>query len=423
LVDQLTRWLPHDGVRIILALFLSFLLGLEREEHKPEHGSYVFGGVRTFPLIGLTGYALALISGSSLVPVATGFAVIGAFLCISYWNKLQKTESPGVTTEISGLTTYVIGALCAHDQFWIATTLAVISLLLLELKQALENLSRRIPANEIFTFTKFLLLTAVILPVLPNQNFGPFQFNPYKTWLVVAAVSAVSYASYILQLRTKEQAGILGSAILGGLYSSTVVTVVLAKRARDKNRPNLFSGAILIASSVMYLRLLILVAMFNATLAMKLVPSFLALTIAGTLAGWLWARRSESVGSAAQNDMAPANPLELGAALLFAVLFVALLVLTHYAAILLGSAGVYGVAILTGFTDVSPFVMGLTQTTGASISMTLAASAILVAAASNNVVKAGYAYAFADRQTGKMSLAMLLGLTICGLVPLIWILR
>ena len=307
-----------------------------------------------------------------------------------------------------------------RDQFWIATTLTVISLLLLELKEGLESLSRRIPAVEIFTLTKFLLLTAVILPVLPDRNFGAYQFNPFKSWLVVAAVSAVSYASYIVQLRTKEQAGVLLSAILGGLYSSTVVTVVLAKRARDENRPHLFSGGILIASSVMYIRLLILIAMFSASLALKLLPSFLALAVAGTFVGWLWARRSEMEGKVIGGG-APANPLEIRAALLFGLFFVAMLALTHYAEILLGSAGVYGLAVLTGFTDISPFVMGLTQTTGHSISLALAASAILVAAASNNVVKGGYAYALADWKTGRQSLAMLLALTILGLLPLIWL--
>lgn len=193
----------------------------------------------------------------------------------------------------------------------------------------------------------------MILPVLPNRDIGPFQFNPFKTWLVVAAVSAVSYASYILQRIVHQQAGILLSAVLGGLYSSTVVTVVLAKRARGEGRPHLLSGAILIASSVMYARLLILIAIFNLQLALMLLPSFLALAVVGTLCGWLWARHVDVPGKELDSTLPPDNPLELGAAFLFAAFFVVMLALTHYAVLWLGHTGVYGLAALTGLTDVS----------------------------------------------------------------------
>lgn len=421
MVEHLAKVIAPDGLRIILALFLSFLLGLQREEHKGDAGSYVFGGVRTFPLIGLIGYSLAYISGTSHIPVATGFAVIGLLMCISYWHKLQMAGPAGLTTEVSALAAYVIGALCALDQYWIATTLTVISLFLLELKEWLESLSRRIPSGEILTFTKFLLLTVVILPVLPNQAYGPFQFNPFKAWLVVAAVSAVSYASYILEMRVHASAGVLLSAVLGGLYSSTVVTIVLAKRSRDDPKAPLYSGGILIASSVMYLRLLILVAIFNLQLARKVMLPFVVLTIIGTLGGWVWARRTSGAAVTARNGGHPPNPLELRAALLFGLLFVVMLALTHYAIEFLGTGGVYGLALLTGFTDVAPFIMGLTQTAGYSISIPLAAAAIVVAAASNNVIKAGYAYALGEHETAHQSLAMLLALTILSLVPLIWL--
>ncbi len=217
--------MPPEAVKILLALLLSFLIGLEREERRPGEQGYLFGGVRTFPLIGLIGLALAQLD-ASIWPVSIGFAVIAAFLWLSYQHKLQKAEAAGVTTEFSGLATYIVGALVARDQFWVATALAVLSLLLLELKAVLESLSRRVPGEQIFTFTKFLLLTAVILPIVPNQTYGSFGFNPFKTWLVVVAVSAVSYASYLLQLWTTGKSGILLAAVLGGLYSSTATTVV-----------------------------------------------------------------------------------------------------------------------------------------------------------------------------------------------------
>lgn len=419
--QHMLNLLPPEGIRIVLTLFLSFLIGLEREEQKAIKGYLSFGGVRTFPLIGLMGYALAMISGDSRVPVTAGFVVVAAFLLLSYQHKLEKLDAAGVTTEMSGLTTYVIGALVARNEFWIATTLAVASLLLLELKGGLESLSKRLPAEEIFTFTKFLLLTAVILPVVPNRDFGPFQFNPFKAWLVVAAVSAVSYASYLLQIRTQGQSGILLIAILGGIYSSTVATVVLAKRARTQCQPHLFSGGIVISSSVMYVRILVLVGIFNVTLMKLLAPSFLAIAVIGTLGGWWWSRRTFSSQEPPKNEVLAANPLELSSALLFGGLFVVMLALTHYAVTYLGRGGVYALAGLTGFTDVAPFIMGITQTAGQSTPLMLAAGGIIVAAASNNIVKGGYAVGFADQQTGRESLLGLALLAAAGCIPLLWL--
>jgi hypothetical protein len=183
------------------------LIGLEREERKSGNNYYSFGGIRTFPLIGLIGYSIALLSGKQLVPEILGMLAVSGFLMLSYWHKVssrQSSEMPGVTSELSGIITYLVGALISHDYFWIATTLIVASMLLLALKEVLEGLTQRIEPHEILTFTKFLLLTAVILPVLPNQPFGPFLINPFKTWLVVVAVSAVSYGSYLLLRYSKN---------------------------------------------------------------------------------------------------------------------------------------------------------------------------------------------------------------------------
>ena len=270
---------------------------------------------------------------------------------------------PGVTTEMSGLATFLVGALVCYGHFWIATTLSVASLVLLDLKAALEKLAARIAAREILTFAKFLFLSGVILPVLPNQEFGRFHINPFKTWLVVVAISAISYASYVLQKVTKGQGGMVLAALLGGAYSSTVTTVVLARRARRTDRPHLYSGGILIASGMMYLRL-----------------ASCWLSSTGTDACcwrlfWCWRswrlQRAGSGRGARQGragrgaDQEPKNPLELRTAFLFAALFLAMLVVTQLAVTYLGRAGVNTLAAIMGVTDVDPFIMGLTQAPGA----------------------------------------------------------
>jgi uncharacterized membrane protein (DUF4010 family) len=419
-VDVYQR-LPPEVLKIVLVLFLSFLIGLEREEHKAAVGSYSFGGVRTFPLIGLIGYSIALLSGAQLLPLTVGFLVIAGFLLLSYWHKLSSAEAGGVTSEMSGLATFLVGALVCYGHLWIATTLSVASLLLLDLKAALEKLAVRIPPQEILTFAKFLLLTGVILPVVPNVEFSRFHINPFKTWLVVIAVSTISYGSYVLQRLTKQRGGVVLAALLGGAYSSTVTTVVVARRAAREPHPHLFAGGILIASGVMYLRLVVLLALFNRQLMSLLALPFLVLAGLAVGAGWLWTRRPDPSAQAVQREFEPSNPLELLAAFLFALLFLAMLIATQLAVTYLGKAGVNTLAAIMGVTDVDPFIMGMTQAAGALTPLRVAAAAVLIAAASNNLVKGIYAYSLADRKTGIQALVLLAVLAALGLAPLAWL--
>lgn len=418
---DLYRLLPPDAFKILLVLFLSFLIGLEREEQKSSTTSYFFGGVRTFPLIGFIGYSIALLSGSQLLPVTLGFLVVGAFLLLSYWHKISHSEAAGVTSEMSGLTTYLVGALIYYDHLWIATALSVASLLLLELKVGLEALANRTAPQEILTFAKFLLLTAVILPILPNQEFGPFHINPFKTWLVVVAVSTVSYGSYVLQKATKEHGGVVLAALLGGAYSSTATTVAMSRRAAHEQRPHLFAGGILIASGMMYLRLAALLTLFSRSLAVMLAPTFLVFAAVAIAVGWFWSHRPDPVASQVKREFEPGNPLELMAAFLFAVLFLAMLVATQLVVTYLGRAGIRILAGVMGVADVDPFIMGMTQAAGTLTPVNVAASGVLIAAASNNLAKGIYSYILADRQTGRQSLPLLVALAVAGLIPLLWL--
>jgi uncharacterized membrane protein (DUF4010 family) len=424
LFEQFVQFLPTEGIKIVLVLFLSFLIGLEREERKASDAHYSFGGVRTFPLIGLIGYSIALLSGKQFIPEILGFLAVGGFLMLSYWHKIstrQATEMPGVTSEISGLVTYLIGSLIVHDYFWIATTLTVASMLLLELKEALEGLTQRISPHEILTFTKFLLLTAVILPVLPNQAFGPFLINPFKTWLVVVAVCTVSYGSYLILQATKGS-GILLSAMLGGIYSSTATTVALAKRSTRESHPHLFAGATLLASAFMYLRLIILVGVFNMELLRLLIAPFLILAAAAGITGLLWSRRPDGPPEKLHRQYQHENPLELRAAFFFAAIFLLILIITRLFLDYLGNRGAYVLGAIIGFADVDPFIMSMTQAAGSTASLYVGAGAIILATVSNNLAKGIYAYAFSKRgRAGLESMILLLLLAAAGLLPLLWL--
>jgi uncharacterized membrane protein (DUF4010 family) len=420
---EIFQRLPPEAVKIFLVLFLCFLIGLEREEHKVALGAYSFGGVRTFPLIGFIGYSLALLSGTQLLPLTVGFLAVAGFLLLSYWHKLSSMQTPGVTSEMSGLTTFLVGALVYYEHYWIATTISVASLLLLDLKAALEKLAARIPPEEILTFAKFLLLTGVILPVLPNREYTQFHINPFKTWLVVLAVSAISYGSYVLQKLTKQHGGVVLAALLGGAYSSTVTTIVIARRAAREQRPHLFAGGILIASGVMYLRLVALLAIFNRQLVGLLALPFLVLAGLAVGIGWLWAKRPDPNDQVIKREHEANNPLELMAAFLFAALFLAMLIATQLVAAHLGRAGVDTLAAIMGVTDVDPFILGMTQAAGTLTPLKVAAGAVVIAASSNNMIKGVYAYSLADKRTGLQGLSLLIGLAVAGLTPLLFLAR
>jgi len=408
-----------DAINLAVVLALSLLVGFEREEQKVENGAYRFGGVRTFPLIGITGFALALLGGD-LLPAA-GLIVIGALMFLSYRHKLSASSAAGVTTEVSGLTIYVGGALVARAYILISSALLLARLLLLELKTALESLTRKIPAAEISTLAKFLLLAVVILPIVPNQGYTEFDLNPFKVVLAVVAVCGVSYASYVLEKLDQGRSGIFLSAILGGAYSSTVTTIVLSKRCREDKRPDLYAGSILAASGVMYARLLILLAFFNLALAASLAIPFAVLALLAVGSGWWWSTRGKAAPKKEHASVLPRNPLQLEAALIFAVVLTVVVVLTQLVATHMGNGGTYAFAAVMGVSDVDPFILGLTQTAGKVTPLQVASASVVIAAASNNVMKGIYALVFAKERGGRLAITALVTLAILGLVPLLFL--
>ncbi len=418
--EHLVSTLPPDAVKIVLVLFLTFLLGLEREEHRQE-GRFNFGGVRTFPLLGLFAYGLAAYGGE--IAVAAGVLSVTAIVVVSYLHKLKVNANAGVTSEVCVFVAFVIGALVCKERYWLAASMTVAALLLLELKVFLEKLASRVAPEEVIAFTKFLLLAAVILPIVPNEAFTEFQINPFKTWLVVVAVSGVSYASYALQKWLGESGGILVVALLGGAYSSTVTTIALARQSQQgAHAPRLFAGGMLVSSGVTYARILLLVWLFNHALGTVLAPWFLGLTVIACLVGAILARTQKAVAADATEAQAKKNPLELRSAFMFAAIFVVMMVVTNAAVGAVGSGALYGLASLMGLSDVAPFVMSIAQSDATKLAAPIAASSIAIAVASNNLVKGGYAIAFGEKSTGRLGLALHAGLAVAGLLPLIWLL-
>ncbi|MBN1493672.1 MAG: MgtC/SapB family protein [Candidatus Omnitrophica bacterium] len=421
-MKEMFEVISDDVIKIVLLLGLSFLIGLEREEEKHTRAKgYFFGGVRTYPLVAFIGFLLVLLSPENMMLFAVGFFVIGLFLVVSYWTKISQEEH-GITSEMAGLITYLIGGAIAKDLYWIAVTVGIINVLLLQMKTYLEGMAKRIAAHEITTLVKFLLLSAVILPVIPNQTFTVFNVNPYKTWLIIVAVSSISYGSYLMEKLLKVKQSTFLSAIFGGLYSSTATTVVLAKQAKDSKQSYLYSGAIMLASSMMYLRMAVLIFFFNREIFFVLGDFFIQLAAVSALLGAVWSkfgtRKSESVRP--EIALGVRNPLELKTAFVFASLFILVLILTNIAIKYFGKSGVFSLAALAGTIDVDPFILGLAQTGGALTTAKIASAAIIIASASNNIAKGVYTLIIADRKTGFQALALLAIVSLVSFSFFLW---
>ena len=387
------------AIQVGLILALSALVGMEREQNiRLRVELPTLGGIRTFPLLGFLGYLLA----RNMWTYTGGILVVGALLVMQYRGKM-KGERYGLTTEFSALIVYALGLLVLQNQYWLATTIAVFTALLLQMKTPLESLALKISTDELVTFSQFVMLSAVILPLVPNANYTEYHLNPFRTWLIVVAVSGVSYLSYILQRWRGEKQGFFLAGILGGIYSSTVTTVALSKQSRIAGLPPLTcAGAIVGATGMMYLRIVALVWLFSHSLGEKLFLPFAILaliTLAISLAISYLGRNQARPASLKKPTL---NPLQLWNAFLFALVFIFITILTSVVVQQFGKTGLFTLASIMGPTDIDPFIMSMTE--HASFSLQESGIAIAIAVASNNLFKGGYSWYLAGKKVGKITL-------------------
>jgi uncharacterized membrane protein (DUF4010 family) len=414
----------------LLLLGLGFFFGLAFEEFHAQAGQARPGGVRSFPLLALAGALLYRLDTTRLVPLSVGLLVLGAWLTCYYWRHVEEIDpeglpNVGLMVPICNVLAYLLGPIALAEPPWMAIGVTVMAVLLLTAREKLHGFARRIEVGEIVTAGKFQILTGLVLPFLPNEPVTRLtELTPHQVWLAVVAVCTVSYASYLLQRYVAPQGGGLWVAVLGGLYSSTATTVILARRARAE--PAMLRQAqtgIMLATSVMYVRVLIIVAMFDLPLARALAPILLMLAVLGLALAGLWyrARVVPTAAQAAANP--PANPLELSAALIFAVLFVAVSLAAAWVRTEFGETGLFGLAAIVGASDIDPFVLSIATGGAAPLAQGAAVAAILIAAASNNMMKAGYAVAFAGARAAAAPAAVLALLALGGAGAAWWIAR
>ncbi len=401
---------------LALLLGLSFFFGLAFEEFYRKSGEERPGGVRTFPLLGIAGGVLYQLDTQRLLPFTGGLLVLGAWLFAFYRERVrmhgEKDEpNAGLMVPLCNVQAYLVGAVALAFPAWMAVGVTVASVLFFTGRERLHDLARKVEMSEIVTAAQFLILTGLVLPLLPDQPVTTLtHITPKQAWLALLAVCSVSYASYLVQRVLAPAAGDIWMALLGGLYSSTATTVVLARRA--KSDPGLVPQAragITLATSVMYLRVLIVVSVFNLELAKELAPALASLGVVGLITGTIQ-YRSAAPTKKSPEDRAPAqqrNPLELVTAAIFAVLFLIITLVSTWVGSEFGRSGILVLAALVGIADIDPFVLNLAQGGVADLSLSLAAAAILVSTASNNMLKASYAAGFAGFRIAFPALASL----------------
>ena len=413
----------------LLLLGLGFFFGLAFEEFHAQGGLARPGGVRSFPLLALSGGLLYRLDTEHLLPLSAGLLVLGAWLTCYYWRHVEEIDpdgrpNVGLMVPICNVLAYLLGPMALAEPPWVAIGMAVIAVLLLTARERLHGLARRVETGEIVTAGKFLILTGLVLPFLPDKPItGLSEITPHQVWLAVIAVSTVSYASYLLRRYVAPPGANLWVAVLGGLYSSTVTTVVLARRARAE--PAMLRQAqtgIILATSIMYVRLLIVVAVFDRRLAIGLAPALLSLALFGLLlaGSWYWASASR-IGGSPPEARAPVNPLELTAAFIFAALFIAISLASSWVRSQFGESGLFALAAVVGLTDIDPFVLSLAAGGTEFLPAGGAVAAILIATSSNNLTKAAYAAGFAGARAAAIPAAALGLLALGGGAAAWWI--
>jgi uncharacterized membrane protein (DUF4010 family) len=393
-------------IHFALTAVFSFLVGLEIKTYQLQfHAAetkQTIGSVRTLTFIGVLGYLFWILDGRLYL---AGFGAVTLLFGLFFLRQLREGKT-SILLYLVMLVVYSFGPLTERFALWLPSLLFVLTIFMLNAKQRLRELSKRLNGQELETLGKMVLLSAVILPLLPHQKLGAYlPLSPFEIWMAVVIVSTISYSGYLAQKYFFRQKGYLLAGLIGGLYSSTATTVVLARKASEIGNTRLMTAGIVAATAMMYLRLIAVAAIFNLEVAKALLLPFAGFALAGILIASLYAfRRVQANSDVVAVDT---NPLELRTAFVFAGLFIGMMALTQLVTVHYGTDGLRILSFIVGFTDIDPFVLSL-LTGHYAIGEDVIVSSVMIAAGSNNLLKALYAVWFGGVGAGKSSAVWLL---------------
>ncbi len=406
--------------RFATAVGLGFLIGLQREHaHENEPNAMLFGGVRTFPLLALLGCAAAFLGTEAGSPpllilmLALAGGLVLAVYAISVWR-----GHAGMTTEVAALLTLVVGVLAAYGFLGVAVGLGITTMAFLSLKMELHRLAGKITREDVIATLKFGVITAIILPVLPNRTYGPTPFDvlsPYKVWLMVVLISGIGFLGYLAIKVVGARRGIGLTGFLGGLVSSTAVTLSFSQRSREQAAlAQPFAVAVIVAWTTMFARVLVEVAVVNRALLAEVWLPMVAAGVGGLVSAFVLYLRQPAKE---EETMDFSNPFELGPALKFGFLYAVILVVSRAAQMWFGDGGVYVSSVLAGLTDVDAITLSMAELAqpGGGVEPVVAARAVTLAAMSNTVVKGGIVLSTAGAELKRAMLPGFLLILTAGL--------
>ena len=350
-------WL-NNGIEVLpqflASLAIGLLIGLERERRPSSKA-----GLRTFALVALMGTLTAMLSSKTGSPwlLVSGFCIVGVMIIAAYLTSPTEENDPGTTTVAALLLCYALGALIWYEQTTLAVMLAIITTTLLYFKPELRGMTKRLTRRDLVSILQFLVLTFVILPVLPDQNYGPYDaFNPHQIWMMVVLISGLSLAGYVALHWTGQRYGAPLLGLLGGLVSSTATTLVYARHSKTSEvMARLSAVVILLASQVVLMRLTVVSAIVSPNLLSKLLPVMglgLLFGLVVTLLDWRKLHTSSDLPMPKTS-----NPTEIPAALSFGLLYAVVLFFSSWLSDIAGSGGLYVVALISGLTDVDAITL------------------------------------------------------------------
>jgi uncharacterized membrane protein (DUF4010 family) len=352
-MNEWIDWLP-PGLnvlpRYVVAIALGLLMGLERERNPAA-----LAGLRTFALTALFGTLAAHLAAISTQPwlIAIGLLLTGGMMIAAYMRPAVDREDPGTTTVAALLLCYGLGVLIWFNDIQLAVILAIATTTLLYFKPELRGISERLSRKDLLSILQFALLSLIILPLLPDRNYGPYgALNPYQIWWVVVLIVGVGLAGYAA-LRGAGKRGLIVVGLLGGLVSSTATTLAFSRHAcRDEAMAHMAVIVIVLANLVVLIRVGVIAAIMAPSILPSLYPVLVGGLVVGALGAWYGFRRLQPHG--APPELAVTNPTELRTALGFAVLYAVILLISAWLSDVVGNRALYAIALVSGLTDVDP---------------------------------------------------------------------
>lgn len=404
---------PKNGLALLSSACVGGLIGLVRQWNAREHP---VAGVRTFALWSTFGFVATQLerAGFPWLFLAGLAAVCSLIAAYSFRN--DKAGAFGLTTMTAGALTYLSGALLACGLTRYAIGLAIIVAVLIGMRNLTDAWSGRLTETDVRAGLQFAFLSGIILPLVPDEKLSGV-FNPYDTWRMVILVAGVNLAGYAAMRFLGERAGAAASGIVGGLASSTAVTLAFSRRSKEQPAHGYaYAQAVLLACSIMVPRVLFIIFALNPALAAAVTPPALAV-MAATLAtpAWIWFRKQET----AVGEVPPVkNPLNLGQSVKFALLYALIVFLLDSTRHLAGGTGLYALSFLSGLTDMDAIGLSLAgRTDDGDLAATTAATAIIIAMGANTLVKLGLGLLLGDGHFRKL-MAIGLGLPLITIVAI-----